>query len=124
MCLDCADAPALASFYCRLLGWEITARDGDSWLQARAPAGGMALNFQAESWYRPPVWPERTGEQHKMIHFEILVEGADRVDDAVARAIEFGAVQADLQPSDRDPGRLRVMLDPAGHPFCLFVDGE
>ena len=36
---------------------------------------------------------------------------------AVAWAIEAGATLADYQPQER----VRVMLDPAGHPFCLFV---
>jgi hypothetical protein len=26
------------------------------------------------------------------------------------------------QPEDREPEQLRVMLDPAGHRFCLYVD--
>jgi hypothetical protein len=34
----------------------------------------------------------------------------------VAEAIRLGARQADQQPR---PRRWRVMLDPAGHPFCL-----
>ena len=29
-----------------------------------------------------------------------------------------------LDTADRFRTRLRIMLDPAGHPFCLFVDGE
>ncbi len=48
------------------------------------PAGGVGLNFQAEEWYVPPVWPEEPGEP-PMAHFEILV---DDVDAAVrARAV-------------------------------------
>jgi hypothetical protein len=51
-----------------------------------------------------------------MIHFEIQ---ADDIDAAVAHAIAAGARQAEPQPQDRSPDQLRVMLDPAGHPFCL-----
>lgn len=40
--LDCADAEALGAFYARLLGWEITDRDGAGWLQLRNPLGGVA----------------------------------------------------------------------------------
>ena len=39
------------------------------------------------------------------------------LDAAVAWAIEAGAKLADYQPQER----VRVMPDPAGHPFCLFV---
>jgi len=121
VCIDCGDAEQLADFYCRLLGWQVTARDGHGWVQARDPGGGVGLNFQAEQRYRPPIWPERSDEQAKMLHFEIMVED---LDEAVAHAIDSGAAQALHQPTDRDESRLRVMFDPAGHPFCLFAAGE
>jgi catechol 2,3-dioxygenase-like lactoylglutathione lyase family enzyme len=120
VCIDCENADELAEFYCRLLGWQVTARD-DGWVQAGDPNGGVGLNFQAEEWYTPPTWPERPGEQTKMLHFEVLV---DDIEAAVADALAAGATVAAHQPSDRDPSGLRVMLDPAGHPFCLFVEGE
>lgn len=121
LCIDCADADELAAFYERLLGWETTASDGDGWRQLRDPDGGVLINIQAEPWYTPPTWPEPPGEQHKMMHMEIEV---DDLDAAVSAAIAAGAREAPEQPSDRDPQRIRVMLDPAGHPFCLFVSGE
>ena len=37
----------------------------------------------------------------------------------VARAEGLGARRAEWQPQDD----VRVMLDPAGHPFCLFAPG-
>jgi predicted enzyme related to lactoylglutathione lyase len=119
VCLDCADAKELAEFYERLLGWKITAGSG-GWYQVRGPAGGVGLNFQAEQWYRAPVWPEETGAQDKMLHFEIAAED---VDAAVSSAVAAGATVATPQPEGRDPHQLRVMLDPAGHPFCLYNDG-
>lgn len=69
----------------------------------------------------PPVWPERTGHQAKKVHFELEV---DDLEAAVAAAVEAGGSQATWQPPDRDQGRIRIMLDPAGHPFCLFLRGE
>ena len=117
VCLDCGDAEELAGFYGRLLGWEVHARD-QGWIQMADPAGGVSLNFQAEEWYQPPVWPEQPGEQSKMLHFEIEV---DDLEAAVAHTTTAGARQARSQPTDRDPERLRVMFDPAGHPFCLWT---
>ena len=117
VCLDCADARALADFYARLLGWEISASDGD-WFQLADPGGGVHLNIQGEAWYEPPAWPERSGELTKMMHFEIYV---DDIEAAVAHAVASGALEATPQPETRDPRTLRVMLDPAGHPFCLFT---
>jgi catechol 2,3-dioxygenase-like lactoylglutathione lyase family enzyme len=57
VCIDCADAEELADFYGRLLGWEVTDRDGKGWIAMRDPEGGVGLLFQA----RPrtaPRWPE------------------------------------------------------------------
>ena len=48
-----------------------------------------------------------------MSHLDIAV---DDLEAAVSLAVEAGAVQAEHQPQDD----VRVMLDPAGHPFCLF----
>jgi catechol 2,3-dioxygenase-like lactoylglutathione lyase family enzyme len=121
VCIDGDDADELAAFYCRLLGWEVTARDGRGWVQARDPNGGVGLNFQSEPNHQRPVWPDEPGEQAKMLHFEIMV---DDLEQGVAHAVESGATPAPRQPPDRDPERLRVMLDPAGHPFCLFTAGE
>ena len=119
--LDCADAVGLADFYARLFGWEITARDGAGWLQLGDPGGGAGLNIQAEPGYEPPTWPERPGHQAKMMHMEVLV---DDVEAAAHLVQELGGTEAAHQPPDRDRTRLRVMLDPAGHPFCIFVLGE
>ena len=118
--IDCHDADLLADFYAALLGWEVTDRS-DGWAQLRDPAGGVGLNVQAEPNYVAPTWPEREGESQKQLHFEILV--AD-IDAAVAFVLTAGGTEAAWQPPDRDRDRLRVMLDPAGHPFCLFVAGD
>ena len=64
--------------------------------------------------YKPPAWPAVPGEQQMMIHLDIEV---DDLDVGVAWAIEAGATLAEHQPQDD----VRVMLDPAGHPFCLFA---
>jgi catechol 2,3-dioxygenase-like lactoylglutathione lyase family enzyme len=128
VCLDCADAEELAAFYRRILGWEEAGRDepttrqgGSGWISLRDPSGacGIGLSFQAEAWYAPPTWPEEPGAQAKMIHFEIAV---DDVDAAVAEVVAAGGREAPRQPADRDRSTLRVMLDPAGHPFCLGND--
>jgi hypothetical protein len=50
-----------------------------------------------------------------MMHLDIEVPDLDA---AVAGAIEAGATLADFQPQEK----VRVMLDPVGHPFCLYVD--
>jgi catechol 2,3-dioxygenase-like lactoylglutathione lyase family enzyme len=104
----------MAAFYGRMLGWEVTAREPD-WVLMRDPAGGTGLSFQAEKWYRAPTWPEQPDAQDKMLHLDIQV---DDLDAAVAHALESGARLAEHQPQSH----VRVLLDPAGHPFCLFLD--
>ena len=47
------------------------------------------------------------------MHLDIAVEDLDT---AVASALALGAQQAQHQPA---PDAWRVLLDPAGHPFCL-----
>ncbi len=119
--LDCSDAEALGWFYAEIFGWEINARDGAGWVQVRDPGGGVGLNLQADDSYESPTWPEQHGRRAKMMHFEILVEDLDAAIEQVLRA---GGTEAPHQPVDRDRTRIRVMLDPAAHPFCLFVHGE
>lgn len=121
LAIDCADVGPVAAFYERLLGFEVTALDPLSWAQLHDPAGGVHLNVQAEAWYRPPTWLERDGELAKMMHMEVEV---DDVDAAVALAVAAGGAVAPWQPPDRDPSRIRIVLDPAGHPLCLFLAGE
>jgi hypothetical protein len=48
-----------------------------------------------------------------MTHLDIAVEDLAA---AVAWAVEAGATLAGYQPQEN----VRVLLDPAGHPFCLF----
>lgn len=112
--LDCPDAHALADFYRQLLGWEVK-RSEPHWVLIGSPKGGTRLSFQSEPDYRPPVWPERPGDQQKQLHLDIYV---DDLDEAGAHAVALGATLADFQPQES----VRVYLDPAGHPFCLFID--
>jgi catechol 2,3-dioxygenase-like lactoylglutathione lyase family enzyme len=122
VCIDCEWAEPVARFYEGLLGFQI--RDlgpGGRWAQLFDPDGGVHLNIQGEEWYEPPTWPEQPGELTKMLHFEVEVDDLER---AVARAVELGGREAPWQPPTRDRDRIRIVLDPAGHPLCLFLQGE
>lgn len=114
VCIDCDDPHAMAGFYGQLLGLEIAGSEPD-WVLLRDPKGGTALSFQRESWYRAPTWPEEPGRLPKMMHLDVYV---DDLETATARAVELGARLAEHQPQDL----VRVLFDPAGHPFCLFVE--
>lgn len=119
------DPRTAAQFYHRLLGWPITAEDppGDGrppeagWAQLRAPEGQqglMTINLEYEAAHTRPVWPSEPGRQHVTTHLDIPV---DDLAAAVTHALAAGAVLASDQPQDD----VRVLLDPDGHPFCLFT---
>jgi catechol 2,3-dioxygenase-like lactoylglutathione lyase family enzyme len=128
--LDCSDPNAMARFYGGLLGWTPTAVEPD-WVLMRHPDGGTGLSFQQTEGYEPPVWPEEPGRQQKMIHLDLRVtrpdgeayaeeaetEGQAALEEAVKLAVSLGGTLA--EPQDRTD--LRVVLDPAGHPLCLFL---
>lgn len=110
--LGTPDPRSLATFYERLLGWT-TVADEAAWVMLRPPDGGSGLSFQLEDRYEAPVWPPEAGRQQMMAHLDIGVEDLDA---AVAWAGELGAKLAAHQPQ----AEVRVLLDPDGHPFCLF----
>ena len=120
--LDSRDPRSLADFYERLLGWMVVvsepARAGESaadgWVMLRSPEGGTGLSFQYDANYVAPAWPAGPADQQMMVHLDIAVENLDK---GVTFARDLGASLAAHQPQDD----VRVMLDPAGHPFCLFV---
>jgi catechol 2,3-dioxygenase-like lactoylglutathione lyase family enzyme len=118
VCIDCTPDrfEQTVAFYAELLGLEVVDQE-DRWAALRDPAGRMGINVQADDDYAPPTWPAAPPKQTMMMHFEIEV---DDVPSAVDRATSLGATQADWQPPNRDQTLLRVMLDPTGHPFCLW----
>ncbi len=110
--LGTPDPPTLGAFYARLLGWAVV-ENHPGWVRVKPSDGGTGLSFQEEKDYIPPVWPPKPGAQQMMTHLDIAVEDLEV---AVAWALEAGATLADFQPQ----AHVRVLLDPAGHPFCLF----
>ncbi|MEV6864851.1 VOC family protein [Streptosporangium subroseum] len=111
--LDAPDPHALADFYHQLFGWKVE-QDEPDWVTLRAPGGGPGLSFQTEAAYVRPTWPAGPGDQQMMTHLDIEV---DDLDVAGAHAVAAGATLAEYQPQDD----VRVYLDPAGHPFCLWT---
>ncbi len=105
--LDCADPEVSATFWSGLLGWEIAHAERD---YAMLTGPDHALGFGRVEDYVAPAWPNQGGS--KQFHFDLAV--AD-LDEAERIALELGATRPDEQPGDT----WRVLLDPAGHPFCL-----
>ena len=122
--LGTPDPPGLAEFYRSLLGWRYRDEDHEddpTWIVIKPPDDSpgdprTGLSFQLEAQHVPPEWPAGPVDQQMQLHLDI---GVDDLEAAVARAEELGATQAAHQPQDD----VRVLLDPAGHPFCLFAPG-
>jgi catechol-2,3-dioxygenase len=108
--LDCPDTDLLAVFYSRLLGLYEAFATPDRGVIALAGAGPMLTLMRVDR-YVPPSWPE--GPQHQQLHLDVAVE---ELDSATQAALALGATAAEHQPA---PQQWRVLLDPAGHPFCL-----
>ena len=103
----------LAEFYQQLIGWPFGAEE-DDWVTLRHPEWPISLGFQLETDHVPPQWPASGDQQQMQLHLDIE---ADDLDAAVQYAESLGARLADFQPQ-KD---VRVLIDPEGHPFCLWV---
>lgn len=128
--IGCPDAWALAEFYASLLGWNVVDRSEavpGGWALVKSPTGEHKLEFQREEPFVPPAWPTVAGQQQMGMHLDIGVDGLapmsemeqrrEQFFEVAERAKSLGARVAEHQPQ---PERVLVMLDPAGHPFCLF----
>jgi catechol 2,3-dioxygenase-like lactoylglutathione lyase family enzyme len=111
--VDSPDPQALARFYSDLLGWPIWKSDPEGAALDLGQGVGY-LSFQLNPDYVRPTWPGEPDRQQMMLHLDFEVTD---LADAVGHARELGAEQASFQPQDN----VRVMLDPDGHPFCLYT---
>lgn len=105
--IDCADPRAEARFWAELLGGEIAVEQDE---YAMVSSEGMTLGFGRVEGYEPPAWPNENGS--KQFHHDLAAED---IPAAEQHALELGATLAEPQPGDS----WRVLLDPAGHAFCL-----
>ena len=110
--------PVLADFYRALLGWSEVTSDPE-WARIRPEnSEGAGLSFQLEEDHVPPAWPSPgPGEQHMQAHLDIQV---DDLHAETTRAVALGATVEEHQPQ---PDGVRVLRDPHGNLFCLFLPG-
>lgn len=111
--LNAPDPSALGAFYARLLGWEVTV-DEPGWVVV-AGSDHVALSFEEDVHFRPPVWPTDPHEPPIQMHLDVRVTD---LPGAVRHAVGCGATLHAHQPQDD----VRVLVDPAGHVFCLWLD--
>lgn len=115
--LDSGDSEELCGFYAEMLGWlRIPSNPGDEWL-VLVKDNGFALVFQQVEDYRPPVWPDAEDQQRQMMHLDFYVENPEA---AIEHALACGARLSEVQFGDF----WKVLIDPAGHPFCILPKRE
>jgi catechol 2,3-dioxygenase-like lactoylglutathione lyase family enzyme len=112
--MDCPDHNALADFYAALLGGTRIWQPDDEYAAVKTPQG-FVLGFQRVANYQPSTWP--TQERGQQVHLDLEVDDRDEM---IEQARQLGATIADPNPG----GHFTVMLDPAGHPFCLCDRSE
>jgi predicted enzyme related to lactoylglutathione lyase len=112
--VEAPDPAVLGRFYAELLDWPVVHEEPGTTVLAALP-GPSFLVFQQAEGFRAPVWPPVDGQQRTMMHLDFQVGDLDT---AVAEAVSLGATVAAAQPQEH----VRVLLDPAGHPFCLCLE--
>ena len=110
--IDCAphQVRAMVAFYSKLLNLELK-NDADAAFPFLS-GEGFSMNLQPEAGYQPPTWPE--GERGQQIHLDLLV---DDLAATTAYCLSIGATESPVQYGSN----WHILLDPAGHPFCLCV---
>lgn len=110
--IDSDDSEALSDFYAKLLGWKKIRANDEFLIVVDEEHGGPWLTFQQIEDYQRPTWPAEPGAQQVMTHLDFHVEDIPAM---VQHALDCGATVAAGQTTDA----WTVMLDPAGHPFCV-----
>ena len=108
--LDCGDTRELADFYQALLGMQRVFEAPDASIIALTDGSSFVTMMHIDN-HVAPTWPD-PGQQQQM-HLDISVTD---LPGAAASAVALGAREAEHQAG---PDIWRVLIDPAGHPFCL-----
>lgn len=106
--LDARDPAALADFYQKAAGWEVTSSGPDG---ASLTGGPLPVTLQRVEDYRTPPWPGSAAA----IHLDFVVADVDQAVDAL---VALGATKPDTQPGGSG---WTVLTDPEGHPFCIMT---
>ena len=106
--LDVTEVKPSVDFWSALLGWEVAAST-DDYAMLTGPDGSPALGLGRVDDHQPPSWPD---DGRKQFHLDLAVDDLEAM---AERAVELGATLADPQPGET----WTVVIDPAGHPFCL-----
>lgn len=98
----------MLDFYSQLLGLRVEVSLEDDYVYLEG--GPVTITLQVTSDYQAPTWPGN--ERGIQIHLDLSV--AD-LQPAVEYALSIVATNSPVQYSKH----WHILLDPAGHPFCL-----
>jgi catechol 2,3-dioxygenase-like lactoylglutathione lyase family enzyme len=108
--VDCSDPAELGDFYKSVLGLEVMFSSADF---VALQGAGVLLTFERVADHQRPTWP--VGPIPQQLHLDLAVSDLDREE---SRLLALGATKAEVQPN---PDKWRVLVDPAGHPFCITI---
>jgi catechol 2,3-dioxygenase-like lactoylglutathione lyase family enzyme len=109
ICLDAADPPTLAHFWCAVLGWEI-ADESD---------GGVSIAPVDRAWPVIDIFPVPEPKVHKnRLHLDIRADGSSTREE-LERLLGLGASTVDVGQSPE--ATWVVLADPEGNEFCLLA---
>jgi catechol 2,3-dioxygenase-like lactoylglutathione lyase family enzyme len=108
--VDCPDPAGLADFYKNVLGLNVMFSSADF---VALQGAGVLLTFERVPDHHRPTWP--VGPVSKQLHLDLAVADLDTEE---SRILALGATKAEVQPN---PDKWRVLIDPAGHPFCITI---
>jgi catechol-2,3-dioxygenase len=106
--IDCADAEALAAFWCEVLGWKVIDRDEED-IEIGGDGSSVTIVFETV--------PERKTIKNR-IHLDVKANDGDQAAE-VERLIALGARRADVGQGD-DVSWV-VLADPEGNEFCVLA---
>lgn len=104
--LDTDRVAPLAEFWSAVLGWPVAVSE-DEYAMLTGPSHALGIGLVED--HQRPAWPDSGAKQ---FHLDLAAED---VDAAVERCVALGATRPKDQPGDT----WTVLLDPAGHPFCV-----
>ncbi|GAB2657415.1 VOC family protein [Nocardia goodfellowii] len=110
--IDCPDPANLARFYLHFVGGHLHSSNPD--YVVLTSGNNVRLDFQRVANRRSPPWPDRAAPRR--LHLDFRVENLWEAEQFL---VSNGAELASQQPGGE---RFRVLLDPAGHPFCIATD--
>ena len=109
--LDCSEPVPLAEFWAALLDGTVLVSDERV---SVVRTDTLMIGTIRVPDYESPTWPG--GATPKHMHLDLAVRD---LDEAEAEALRLGAARSGHQPR---PDEWRILLDPAGHPFCLTAN--